>query len=288
MELRFLREDDVCAMLRAFREAFADYALDMSYMTDEHLRNRWTKNGVVFPCSVGAFEAGRLAGFTAVGIDRWQGELAAFDAATGIVPKHRGQGLAGRMFDLLLPKLRERGVRRFVLEVLQDNAAAITAYRRAGFEVTREFDAYRARPGVRPSGGGAEESASILSAGREAIAEFAQHFDWPPSWENSVSSLLRVPDELVVLVCSVEGRPAGLLVYYPGLNWITTIVVKREFRRRGLARRLIERLRADLDGRVLPKVVNVEHADAAMRALLARAGFAVYARQYEMAREIAS
>lgn len=286
MELRFLREDDVPAMLRAFREAFADYALDMSYMTDDHLRNRWTKNGVVYPSSVGAFDTGRLVGFTAVGIDRWQGELAAFDAATGIVPEHRGQGLAGRMFDLLLPKLREQGVRRFVLEVLQDNAAAITAYRRAGFDVTREFDAYRAQPHARPAGGGAGDAFSIQRAGREVIADFAEHFDGPPSWENSLTSLLRVPDELVVLLSSVEGQPAGLLVYYPGLNWITTIVVKREFRRRGVARRLIERLRAELGDRVLPKMVHVEHADAALRALMAQTGFAVYARQYEMAREI--
>jgi ribosomal protein S18 acetylase RimI-like enzyme len=285
MELRFLREDDVPAMLRAFREAFADYALDMSYMTDDHLRNRWTKNGVVYPSSAGAFHAGRLVGFTAVGIDRWQGDLAAFDAATGIVPEHRGQGLAGRMFDLLLPMLREQGVRRFVLEVLQDNAAAITAYRRAGFDVTREFDAYRAQPDVRPAGGAGEAAAS-QRASRETIAGFAEHCDWPPSWENSHSSLLRVPDELVVLVSSVEGQPAGLLVYYPGLNWITSVVVKREFRRRGVARRLIERLRAELGEGVLPKVVNVEHADAALRALLERTGFAVYARQYEMAREI--
>jgi hypothetical protein len=28
--------------------------------------------------------------------------------------------------------------------------------------------------------------------------------------ENSLASLLRVPDELVVLVCRVDGRPAGL------------------------------------------------------------------------------
>jgi ribosomal protein S18 acetylase RimI-like enzyme len=286
MELRFLREDDLPAMLRAFREAFADYVLDMSYMTDEHLRNRWTKNGVVYPSSVGAFEGGRLVGFTAVGIDRWQGELAAFDAATGIVPEHRGQGLAGRMFDLLLPRLRERGVRRFVLEVLQDNAAAVTAYRRAGFEVTRDFDAYRARPDVPPAGGGAGEAGSIRRAGREAIADFAEHFDWTPSWENSLASLSRVPDDLVVLVSSAEAGPAGLLVYHPGLNWITTIVVKRGFRRRGVARRLVERLRAELGEGVLPKMVHVEHRDVATRGLLERTGFAVYARQHEMARAI--
>jgi hypothetical protein len=51
-------------------------------------------------------------------------------------------------------------VRRFVPEVLQDNTAAITVKRRAGFEVTREFDAYRAQPDARPAGGAAAEAAS--------------------------------------------------------------------------------------------------------------------------------
>ncbi len=90
---------------RTFQEAFSDYAVDMSSLTEERLRVRCVKNGVDWDASVGAFDGDRMVGFTLIGIDDWQGSLGAFDAATGIVPDYRGQRLAAAMFEHALPGL---------------------------------------------------------------------------------------------------------------------------------------------------------------------------------------
>ncbi|MGB5294525.1 MAG: GNAT family N-acetyltransferase, partial [Thermoanaerobaculia bacterium] len=100
-----------------FQEAFSDYVMDMSTLTEERLRVRCFKNGVDWDASVGAFDGDRMVGFTLIGVEEGQGGLGAFDAATGIVSDYRGQGLARAMFEHALPDLKSRGVRSFVLEV---------------------------------------------------------------------------------------------------------------------------------------------------------------------------
>ena len=152
---------------RTFHEAFADYSVDMSSLTEEILRIRFEKNGVDWDASVGAFEADRMVGFTMIGIDSWQGGLGAFDAATGIVPGFRGGGLAQKMFDHALPDLRARGVTQFVLEVISDNEPAIRAYRKAGFEIHRTFQCFGLDldSAVKPAG--AADPLEIRDVGRD-------------------------------------------------------------------------------------------------------------------------
>ena len=64
--------------------------------SEDWVRNRLAKNAYDPACSAGAFDDGRLVGFMLHGVADWRGERIAFDAATGILPQYRGQGLAGR------------------------------------------------------------------------------------------------------------------------------------------------------------------------------------------------
>ncbi|MFH0778164.1 MAG: GNAT family N-acetyltransferase, partial [Candidatus Eisenbacteria bacterium] len=142
VEYGFLSRELMPATYRAFMEAFSDYGVDMSRVTEDVFNKRATKNGIDYGCSVGAYDSGRMVGFTLVGVDAWMKELCAFDIATGVVKAHRGRGLAKGMFDALLPGLRAGGVKRLVLEVLRDNRAALKAYEKIGFRVTREFECF--------------------------------------------------------------------------------------------------------------------------------------------------
>ena len=280
VQLRFLGGTPFPAIHRAMQEAFADYALDMSYMTEEVLRHRAAKNGVALDCSVGAFSGGRLVGLTLVGTGPWEGEPAAFDAGTGILPEHRGQGLAGRMFDYALPELRRRGVKRFLLEVLQDNEAAVRAYRKAGFRVTRPFDCWESAaapvpPQARPF------DVRGVPAGR--LDEFAAEQDWPPSWENSFDSIRRVPERMHLLGAFEGDECRGVLAYNPVLQWIMAVLVKRPHRRRGAGTALLGALAGMLPPGGRPvRMHNVDPADEGTRALLQQAGFRKFTAQYEM------
>ena len=108
LEYSFLKEEQFPRIHRAFMEAFAEYYVDTSGMTETVLHNRAVKNGVDFGLSAGVFDGKDLVGFTLIGLDRWNEKSGAYDIATGIVPSHTGRGIAGGMFDFALPKLEER------------------------------------------------------------------------------------------------------------------------------------------------------------------------------------
>ena len=195
----FLTPDDYPRLFQAFREAFSDYSVDMSYLNEINLRDRWTKNGVSYEASAGAFDGDRIVGFTMVGLDDWKGTKAAFDAGTGVVREFRGFGVAPGLFDLVTRRLHDQGVRTFVLEVIQSNKAAVRTYKKIGFETSREFDCYRLEVDrARLKTAKVADGLAIETVGKDLLARFQSFADWPPSWENSFASLARVPDELKI------------------------------------------------------------------------------------------
>jgi GNAT superfamily N-acetyltransferase len=156
--------------------------------------------------------------------------------------------------------------------------------------VTREFDCFQWRlDGARSQPDG-RAPLEIRSVERDRLTGFDEHLDWPPSWENSFASVRRIPDEVVMYGAFDGERSAGcigLLVYYPLLNWITTLVVRRDHRRKGVATALlshfVEHHRVNVPYVKLP---NVDHSDTAMLNLLNKMNFEPTVRQFEMEFEL--
>lgn len=282
-EYRFLTEGDFPDIYRTFLEAFSDYAIDASYMTEKKMLNRAKKNGVDFASSIGIYADGVMAGFTLVGIDEWLGVPSAYDIVTGIVKPHRGKGIAREMFDRVVPEIKERGVRKFLLEVLQVNDAAIKAYSKTGFEIVRAFDCYDLKPETAQFDENCGPPAEIQPAGKDELALCEKFLDWHPSWENCFASIRRIPDEVLLFSAGCEDERAGLLVFYPALNWIMCIAVDRPFRRKGIATKLVKHLvESGISGGTNIKIVNVESTDSGMAEFLRGIGFRHYISQYEM------
>ena len=274
-------------LLPTWLEAFADYAVDMSGVTEKLISCRCLKNNVDFDISVGAFDGERMVGFTLIGVDRWQGELAAFDAGTGIVPQFRGQGVARRIFGHAIPQLGSRGVSRFLLEVLQVNEPAIRAYTKAGFEVTRELACFKLNVDTANLVSEPPSGIEMKNIERALVAEFSTEVDFQPSWENGFAAVERIPDHLLVLGAFDQDRCVGVIVYTPLLNWIMTLLVRRTHRRRGLGTTMLQRL-VELLPEGLPevKLLNVDRSDVGMLTFLERLGFDHWIDQYEMACDI--
>jgi ribosomal protein S18 acetylase RimI-like enzyme len=253
-------------------------------MDEKRFGIRAIKNGIDFEASVGVYDGCRMVGYTLVGVDRWCGELAAYDIGTGIVKTHRGRGIAREMFRFALPRLREKGVARFHLEVLQENERAVRAYRKSGFEITREFDCFELELESAAFGKNAVQPMEIRPMSQMEIESCTPLLDWEPSWENSLASIRRIPDAVTLIEAVDGGRRAGVAVYYPGLNWIMCIAVKKELRRSGIGTALVEHLVRGLGGdRRSVRLVNVDRSDAGMIAFLSQMGFRSFTTQYEMA-----
>ena len=279
-EIKFLGGTPFGTIHEAMTEAFADYLMDMSYMTKEVLWRRAMKNGVDFACSPGAFQDGRLVGLTLVGLGTWAGEPAAFDACTGIVKAHRGQGLAGRIFDAALPVLRGRGTTRFLLEVIQENEPAVKAYERTGFRITRPMVCYQRTDPRLPE---ASVPVEIRPVGLEALDALLPELDWQPSWENTFDAVRAVPDGIRLYGAFDGAACVGLVVYYPTLRWIMSLVVKRSHRGRGIGKSLLAHALMNVEpgGRSV-RVNNVDASDLATVSVLQQCGFRELVSQYEM------
>ena len=284
----YLTREQYPEVFRTFREAFADYGINMNYMNEVNMLNRWIKNGVDFSLSSAALDRDRMVGFTMIGAGDWKGKPAAFDAGTGIIPAYRGMGVATGMLREVTRKLVEKNIGNFLLEVLQDNAPAIRAYEKNGFRIEREFDCYMldiektfsVRVPLR-------NDLLIRPVTRQDLSLFEPFLDWNPSWENSFSAIRRIPDEVMIFGAMKMNRWAGMTAYYPGLNWVMSIAVDPSFRRSGVATALLHHLLVILRGKHdMIRMINVDHSDQAMAAWLKKTGWKRFTGQYEMKKKL--
>jgi len=268
-----------------FDAAFADYALK-GKPARLWLWNRCVKNGVDLARSAAAWSAGRVVGFTLVGLDDWAGLPAAYDAGTGIVPEHRGRGLAGRLFEHLLPQCSKRGTSRFILEVLQENEAAVSAYRKAGFDIERELDCFSLEAEHLPCSS-ARQEAAVPTTLEEAL-DLHDRGTWLPSWENSAASIRRIRGKLKILGIRTGGRLVGELIFDPTSGWLHSLFVLPEHRGRGLAGALIATLVSSLPSETHLQAVNLDRRDSGSARALAKLGFRLFTSQFEMHKILAA
>jgi len=269
-----------------FMAAFADYPMDVNTTTEEHLLLRMQKNTVDYHVSPGLYDGDRLVGFTLIGIDRWGDHLTAYDAGTGIVPDYRKQGWVRKMFDHALPWLREKGVERFVLEVLQQNEPAIKAYERSGFELARELKCYIGQVGHLQSLH-VPAFLDLCPIDRATLVRLESSADWLPSFENRFSAIDAIPDHVQITGAFEGDTCIGAAAYSPPLNWFLTLLVDPEYRRRGGGTALIRYVSATLSEQATQlAVLNVDGADTGMQAFFESLGFTPFVNQYEMVRGI--
>lgn len=266
-----------------FLNAFADYAVDVSYMTPDILNKRAIKNAYKPELSVGVYDSDCLVGFTLVGMDNHFGYLSAFDIMTGLVKEYRGKGIASRMFDFIKPELKAEEVESFYLEVLQENKPAIKAYQKTGFTITRSFDCYQLELSKLNMTEIVRVPIKFYELDRNSIHKFESISDWVPSWENSFNSINRIPDDLVILEAEYSINKVGLIVYYPTLNWIMALLVDPKYRHMGVGSALLNELKNLLNGHAdMIKFLNIQSDDDDLTTFLKQSGFEYLIGQYEM------
>lgn len=273
-------------LFAAFVEAFADYAMDTSGATEEKLLLRMRKNAVDFEASPGLYDDGRLVGFTAIGIDRWGDRMVAFDAATGLAPDYRKQGWASKLFEHAVPALRERGVERFALEVLQQNEPAIKAYEKSGFEIARELKCLAASVDDLKALK-APSAVGIRLADRDALRALEASASFLPSFENRFTAVDAIPEDVVIEGAYLDGALAGVSAYSPCLNWLLTLLVSPEYRRRGIGAALLHSVTSHIpEGTKKLAALNVDGDDEGMQRFFCTCGFEPLVDQYEMRRDL--
>lgn len=283
IEIKTLENISITTIHSAFTEAFADYLVDISYMTPEVMKYRFLKNGFQPKLSAGIFDKGKLKGFTVTGTGLFKGHSAAFDIMTGMVKDYRGKGFATQMFDFIKTQMKAQSTNKFYLEVLQENQAAIKAYEKTGFHITRELNCYTLDMNKLKSAKQIQSVIYIDQVDKSEIDSFTEFIDWEPSWENHFEAIKRITNEINIFTARSNGKNIGLLVYYPTLKWLMCIAVHKDHRRKGIASSLLEYLAEYLKpGTTEIKILNVQADDMAINDFLIKSGCEKMTNQYEM------
>ena len=125
MQFKTLGQTDFENIVEAFNDAFADYEIQLQ-RTKEELLQKIRVEDIDLSLSAGAFDGDTLVGFIFFGIDdHVNGIKTAWDGGTGVIPAYRGHKLTQRMFEFIQPALKQAGVKKILLEVLENNTVAI-------------------------------------------------------------------------------------------------------------------------------------------------------------------
>lgn len=141
MELVSLDTVDFNDFIAAMLKAFEGYFVKMPESTD-YWRKRYARAKVDFEKSYAVKINGELAAMVVNAIDYEEGILTAYNTGTGVVPEHRGKKLIDFIYDQTIPALKDHGVSRLQLEVIDKNDRAIKLYERIGFTSDRKLLCY--------------------------------------------------------------------------------------------------------------------------------------------------
>ncbi len=143
--IRFFTPADKPELYRCFMSAFEGYFVPMQ-LSEADFDRRLERMGVSLGWSAGVYENGSLLGFILTGIGNFEEHHTAYNAGTGILPKARQRGLAFKLYQWLIRELRENlSIEQFLLEVIEENEAALRLYEKLGFRVSRYLHSYRIR-----------------------------------------------------------------------------------------------------------------------------------------------
>ena len=279
IEIRFLQGVDFSRIHQAFLKAFSDYIIPLQ-LNEDQFREMMTRRGANFDLSVGAFLDAELIAFNINAFDRFTGVPTVYDIVTGVIPSQRRKGIAGRLFEFSLPRLRQTNALRYLLEVISTNYPAIAIYERIGFRSIRTLQGFSRKLLAQSS---KEPPPQLHLQEIEMNWETAQTFwDWEPSWQNSMASIRRSRARKIAIGAFLGQNLAGYGIVYPDSGDIAQFSVHRSARRRGIGTHLIHALQEKMLTPSAARTVNVDASDAATLTFLKAIGFHPTLSQHEM------
>lgn len=278
MEIKSLINTSYDDLFEAFEQAFADYEVQLN---KTELRKMMKRRGCDPKLSFAAFDADRIVSFTCNGIGNFNGTLTAYDTGTGTLKDYRGQGLATKVFEESIPDLKAAGIKEYLLEVLQHNTDAVSLYRNIGFEVTREFYYFRATTGQIKNVVKRTDFHHIKEIDINNHPVIPTFWDFKPSWQNSIESINRSPEDFLNIGFFVEGNLMGYGVFEPASGDVTQLAVDKRYRRWGIGSLLLQKMLEANEGTSV-KIINTDTSCDSVTDFLKAKDIEPTGKQFEM------
>ncbi|RXM40483.1 GNAT family N-acetyltransferase [Chryseobacterium sp. CH21] len=281
MEFKTLTNITIDELLSVFNHSFSDYVIPF-HLTKEVLISKIAAEKLDMNISAGAFEAGKLVGFILQSEKIENGKKIIYNGGTGVVPESRGKGLVRRMYDFIIPVLKERNADILLLEVIEGNQNAIRAYENLGFAIVRRLLCFRGN--IKKGNGNAEISIKDMKTFQwELLCSF---WDIEPSWQGSVFVLEPMPENYITLGAYDGERWVGYIVYGPVSRKIYQIAVDKNYRNQGIGTMLFNAILESNGGEAVI-LNNVDDSSEELSKFLSeKIGLTNWLSQFEMKRPI--
>lgn len=256
----------------AMVDSFSDYAVPMQ-LSLQAFEAMLRQRSFVAGHSHVALVEGEVAAIWLVSVRK----DSAYLICSGTRPAYRTRGLARSLAAASLSTLRGAGLASFQTEVLTSNRAADALYRSLGMTPVRLFDCYAVPPVQSVPQRGVE-----IARWADIAEEVAELRDWRPSWQNNDVSLAALGDEDLLCLCLRDhALLAGYAVVSVASGTVHQLAVRKDLRGQGEGLRLIRAARHALPDKAL-KLINIDHSDAAFRALMTRSHARETVQQLEL------
>lgn len=278
MEFKTLANVSIDEILAVFNLSFSDYIVPF-HLTKEMLTSKIAAEKLDMNISVGGFEEGKLVSFILQSEKMENGQKIIYNGGTGVVPESRGKGLVRKMYDFIIPALKERNADILLLEVIEGNAGAIRAYENLGFTIVRKLLCFR---GNIQSG---QENAEVTIKKMEEFQwdNLYSFWDIEPSWQGSLYVLDPMPKNYITIGAYAGEKLVGYIIYNPAARKVLQIAVHKEYRKQGIGSMLF---RAIDDGNPVA-INNVDDISIETRTFLdQKIGLENWLSQFEMKRPI--
>lgn len=274
MKIHTLKIEDREDLLEAINTAFADYIVPYQ-LNKEQLMAKIASENIQMEKSVGVFEEGSLIAFMMHGVREQDGHTVIYNAGTGVLPEYRGQGLVSKMYDYILPYLKECQVKKIVLEVIETNQSAIRAYEKNGFSVKRKLLCFAGKIQTNTM----SNIASIQVIDNFSFDVFESFWDVRPSWQSDSPSMDVLKPE--ALGAFVNNELIGYLLFNPANRRLYQIAIIPTYRRKGIGTQLLARIQQQIAEEKV-QFNNVDEGAENLKLFLEKQGLIHVINQLEM------
>ncbi|MFD2586097.1 GNAT family N-acetyltransferase [Croceitalea marina] len=270
MELRTLENTSMEDLLPVFNKSFENYFVPFN-LSLEQLQFKVKADNIQPDLSVGVFDNEKLVGFIIHGLNTK--EQCIYNGGTGVLPPYRGRRMTKKMYDYILPILREKGIKHSKLEVIKENVVAKKIYESIGFEEYRLLSCMRTEKEIVYT-----DTYKIHRYTSDEIISDLIVSDMIPAWQSSIQSIDSQKEKLVQYVVKENNTVAGNLILNLS-NRILRLNVSKVHRRRGIGKALLghaSKRNPNLS------VLNLDASNNVVIDFFKSQGFDVYLNQYEM------